>query len=83
MPTNRPLPSPLPADLPEDWQDSQIVAPEGADVGLTEQHGYNYLMKQVNDAQRAANQLREDKASKEELTAAIQAAVLDSWEGSY
>ena len=41
MPTNRPLPSPLPADLPEDWQDSLIVAPEGADVGLAEQHGYN------------------------------------------
>lgn len=31
----------LPADLPEDWQDSLIVAPEGTDVGLTEQHGYN------------------------------------------
>ena len=57
MATNRPLPSPLPADLPEDWQDGQIVAPEGADVGLTEQHGYNYLMQQVNDAQRAANHL--------------------------
>ena len=64
MPTNRPLPSPLPADLPEDWQDSQIVAPEGVDVGLTEQHGYNYLMKQVNDAQRAANQLGTDKQDK-------------------
>ena len=64
MPTNRPLPSPLPADLPEDWQDSLIVAPEGADVGLTEQHGYNYLMQQVNDAQRAANQLGTDKQDK-------------------
>ncbi|MCI8418917.1 MAG: hypothetical protein HFF79_00200 [Oscillospiraceae bacterium] len=75
--------TPLPADLPEDWTPGQIVAPAGADVGLSVQHGYNYLNKQVNDAQRAANQLREDKASKEELTAAIQAAVLDSWEGSY
>lgn len=64
MPTNRPLPSPLPADLPEDWQDSLIVAPEGADVGLTEQHGYNYLMQQVNDAQRAVNQLGSDKQDK-------------------
>lgn len=64
MPTNRPLPSPLPADLPEDWQDSLIVAPEGADVGLTEQHGYNYLMQQVNDAQRAVNQLGTDKQDK-------------------
>jgi len=59
MAANRPLLSPLPADLPEDWQDNQIVAPEGADAGLTEQHGYNYLMQQVNDAQRAANQLGE------------------------
>ena len=66
MPTNRPLPSPLPADLPEDWQDSQIVAPEGADVGLTEQHGYNYLMQQVNDAQRAANQLQESQTQFQE-----------------
>ena len=66
MAANRPLPSPLPADLPEDWQDNQIVAPEGADVGLTEQHGYNYLMQQVNDAQRAANQLKEDQGTVDE-----------------
>ena len=46
-----PLPYPLPADLPEDWTNDQIVAPNGADVGLTEQHGYNYLAKQVNAAQ--------------------------------
>ena len=59
----RPLPSPLPADLPENWALDQIVAPVGTSVGLTQQHGYNYLMEQVN--------------------AAIQAAVLDSWEGSY
>ena len=59
----RPLPSPLPADLPENWVLDQIVAPVGTSVGLTQQHGYNYLMEQVN--------------------AAIQAAVLDSWEGSY
>ncbi len=60
MLTNRPLPSPLPADLPEDWQDGQIVAPEGADAGLSAQHGYNYLMRQVNDAQRAINTINED-----------------------
>lgn len=56
---NRPLPTPLPADLPEDWADSQIVAPSGASVGLSEQHGYNYLMKMVNRAQQAANALNE------------------------
>ncbi len=56
---DRPLPAPLPADLPEDWSSGQIVAPEGADVGLSEQHGYNYLMGQVNAAQRAVNTINE------------------------
>lgn len=44
-------------DLPENWTDNQYVAPDGTDVGLTEQHGYNYLMKQVNNTQRAVNEL--------------------------
>lgn len=48
---------PLPADLPEDWTPGQIVSPEGTDVGLTKQHGYNYLNKAVNDAQREINRL--------------------------
>lgn len=56
---DRPLPSPLPADLPEDWTSGQIVAPSGADAGLSQQHGYNYLMAQVNAAQRAANAINE------------------------
>lgn len=56
---DRPLPAPLPADLPEDWTSGQIVAPDGADVGLSEQHGYNYLMGQVNAAQRALNIINE------------------------
>ena len=47
----------LPADLPENWQVGQIVAPNGTTVGLTEKHGYNYQSKQINDAQRAINQL--------------------------
>lgn len=47
--------TPLPADLPEDWTLDQTIAPAGADVGLSEQHGYNYLMKQVNAAQRGVN----------------------------
>lgn len=47
----------LPADLPEDWAENDIVAPNGADAGLTEQHGYNYLMEQVNAAQTAATQV--------------------------
>ena len=53
-----PIPEyPLPADLPEDWQPNQIVAPNGPDVGETEQHGYNYLMEAVNRAHDAINNL--------------------------
>lgn len=48
---------PLPADLPENWTSGQIVAPTGAEAGLDEQHGYNYLMKQVNNAQNALKAL--------------------------
>lgn len=47
----------LPADLPENWTLNQIVSPNGTEVNLTRQHGYNYLMQQVNASQRAANQL--------------------------
>lgn len=47
----------LPADLPEDWAENEIVAPEGQSVGLDQQHGYNYLMEQVNNAQTAASQI--------------------------
>lgn len=50
-----PITVPLPADLPEDWAENQIVSPDGA--GLTEQHGYNYLMEQVNNAQTAVSQV--------------------------
>lgn len=56
---DRPLSAPLPADLPEDWADGQIVAPSGASVGLSEQHGYNYLMEMVNRAHEAVNAINE------------------------
>ena len=49
----------LPADLPEDWAENDIVAPEGQSVGLSQQHGYNYLMEAVNNAQTAASQIGE------------------------
>lgn len=55
----KPIKTPLPADLPEDWTAGQIVAPDGASVGLTEQHGYNYLMKAVNRAQSGVNEVNE------------------------
>lgn len=54
-----PIASPLPADLPTNWTYGQTVAANGADVGLSAQHGYNYLMAQVNAAQTAANALGE------------------------
>lgn len=56
---DRPLTTPLTADLPENWRLGQIVAPQGADAGLSEQHGYNYLMAAVNAAIRAINALNE------------------------
>lgn len=46
----------LPADLPTDWTTSQYVSPNGSEVSLSQQHGYNYLMEQVNNAQTAASQ---------------------------
>lgn len=56
---DKPIQSPLPANLPENWTVGQIVAPAGADVGLSQQHGYNYLMQQVNAAQKAVNTMND------------------------
>lgn len=47
----------LPHDLPENWTDNQYVTPGGTEAGLSEQHGFNYLMKQVNNAQKAIQEL--------------------------
>ncbi len=55
----KPVRQNLPADLPENWTDSQYVSPGGTEVGLTRQHGFNYLMQQVNNAQRAAKELND------------------------
>lgn len=52
---DKPIAAPLPADLPENWQAGQVVAPTGEEVGLTHQHGYNYLMEMVNRAQQGVN----------------------------
>lgn len=54
---NNPIQPPLPADLPENWTNTQTIAAAGADVGLSKQHGYNYLMQQVNAAQSGVNSL--------------------------
>lgn len=66
----KPISTPLPADLPETWQTGQTVAPTGAEVGLSEQHGYNYLMEQVNAAQEALNTINnafDDLATTEDV----------------
>ena len=61
---------PLPADLPENWTDNQYVTPGGTEAGLSEQHGFNYLMRQVNNAQKAAKELSADVSrSAADLTA--------------
>lgn len=56
---NNPITVPLPQDLPETWATNQVVSPDGVSAGLTPQHGYNYLMQQVNNAQKAAQELGE------------------------
>lgn len=52
----------LPHDLPENWTDNQYVTPGGTEAGLSAQHGFNYLMKQVNATQKAVNELDEGSA---------------------
>lgn len=47
----------LPANLPTNWTNTQYISANGTEVGLSAQHGYNYLMQQVNAAQGAVNTL--------------------------
>lgn len=75
----------LPADLPEDWVENQIVAPEGQSVGLDQQHGYNYLMEQVNNAQTAASQIGaafSGLATTEDVEGTIQASIQVTYNGA-
>lgn len=75
----------LPADLPEDWAENDIVAPNGADAGLTEQHGYNYLMEQVNAAQTAAVQIGEafsGLATTQDVDGTLKATVQVTYNGA-
>lgn len=55
----KPVLETLPADLPVNWTNQQFISPHGLEVGLTTQHGYNYLNQQINDAQVAINQINE------------------------
>lgn len=52
----------LPADLPTNWTQGQTVSPNGTEVGLTKQHGYNYLNQQVNATQTEVNNLSTEVA---------------------
>ena len=56
---DNPITVSLPQDLPTNWSSGQTIGPDGTDVGLTAQHGYNYLMRQVNAAQKAACEVGE------------------------
>lgn len=47
------------ADMPENWTNNQIVSSDGTSVGLTKQHGYNYLMKKVNETVKAVNDIND------------------------
>lgn len=53
----------LPADLPTNWTQGQIISPNGTEVGLSEQYGYNYLNEQVNNTQTEVNSLSVDQTS--------------------
>lgn len=81
---DNPITVPLPADLPEDWEANDIVAPDGADAGLSEQHGYNYLMEQVNNAQTALNEVGEafsGLATTQDVDGTLKATIQVSYNG--
>ena len=81
---DNPITIPLPADLPEDWAENQIVAPEGQSAGLSQQHGYNYLMEQVNNAQEDITQVGEafsGLATNQDLDGTLKATVQVSYNG--
>lgn len=81
---DNPITVSLPADLPEDWAEHETVAPEGQSVGLSQQHGYNYLMEQVNAAQTAASQIGEafsGLATTEDVDGTLKATVQVSYNG--
>lgn len=81
---DNPITVPLPADLPEDWEANDIVAPDGADAGLSEQHGYNYLMEMVNNAQEGLTQVGEafsSLATQGDLQGMLTATIQVSYNG--
>ena len=74
----------LPADLPEDWAENETVAPEGQSVGLDQQHGYNYLLEQGNNAQQALNEVGaafSGLATTEDLDGTLKATIQVTYNG--
>lgn len=66
----------LPHNLPENWTDNQYVSPGGTEVGLTPQHGFNYLMKQVNDTQIAVNELDQQMPTTAKEVGAVERIII-------
>lgn len=65
----KPVTQNLPANLPENWTEGQIISPGGTEAGLDQQHGYNYLMSQVNNAQKAIKEINDAFENLAELDA--------------
>ena len=84
MPEEEVFVFPIEADLPENWVGANAITPSGTEAGLTPQHGYNYLMRKVNAALKAANFLNDAIEAKEPGTGGnvsfkdIQGAVADN-----
>lgn len=43
--------------LPTDWESEDIITPNGVEVGLERDHGYNYLMEAVNALIQGVNDI--------------------------
>lgn len=65
----------LPADLPTNWTQGQTISPNGTEVGLSEQYGYNYLNEQVNNTQTEVNSLSADQTSTQQQVNSINTQV--------
>ena len=50
-------------DLPTNWSDDQVISPNGVEVGLTNQYGYNYLMNKINELIRVVNSITKSNIS--------------------
>lgn len=79
---DNPVTENLPADLPVDWVYGQTVAPTGAEAGLAGQYGYNYLMEQVNAAQRAVLQIAGAFEGLPTITQVFTTLTVSGWSGT-